>query len=390
MTFNAVFKVMRRIHFRYVLQIYSVGPAASDVARHFIQKWNFIRSSKSAHRKSIQPLFPRTVVEYPLFKSPNDTAQMLRSVSPWSMGCPIECSIQEAYIQLIHTSKSYIYIENQFFISNSTGKDGTNIQNTVAMALAHRITLAHRQKDVFHVYVLVPLLPAFESDIADPSAGSVRVVLQAQLTTISRGRNSLLSKLQEATGLNREEILQKYISFYSLRKVQKLGEKYVTEMIYAHSKLMIVDDESAIIGSANINDRSMVGERDCEIALSIKGDSARELRLALFREHMGREYDPNTDFEAIKHLAKINTDLYRTLFSCLPDDQVTNFKNYKHRQEHIKNGSLATINTDSSLAPLLHKIKGHIVEYPIDFLNEEILYAGFLSYEARMPLEIFF
>ncbi len=36
----------------------------------------------------------------------------------------------------------------------------------------------------------------------------------------------------------------------------------VTEMVYLHSKIMIIDDEIVICGSANINDRSMVGNRD--------------------------------------------------------------------------------------------------------------------------------
>lgn len=38
-------------------------------------------------------------------------------------------------------------------------------------------------------------------------------------------------------------------------------------MIYVHSKGMIVDDEAVIIGSANINQRSMEGSRDTEIAM---------------------------------------------------------------------------------------------------------------------------
>lgn len=38
-------------------------------------------------------------------------------------------------------------------------------------------------------------------------------------------------------------------------------------MIYVHSKGMIVDDEYVIIGSANINQRSMDGSRDTEIAM---------------------------------------------------------------------------------------------------------------------------
>lgn len=38
-------------------------------------------------------------------------------------------------------------------------------------------------------------------------------------------------------------------------------------MIYVHAKGMIVDDEYVIIGSANINQRSMDGSRDTEIAM---------------------------------------------------------------------------------------------------------------------------
>ena len=37
--------------------------------------------------------------------------------------------------------------------------------------------------------------------------------------------------------------------------------------MYVHSKLMIVDDRITIIGSANVNDRSMTGERDSEVAV---------------------------------------------------------------------------------------------------------------------------
>lgn len=38
-------------------------------------------------------------------------------------------------------------------------------------------------------------------------------------------------------------------------------------MIYVHSKGMIVDDEYVILGSANINQRSLDGSRDTEIAM---------------------------------------------------------------------------------------------------------------------------
>lgn len=43
----------------------------------------------------------------------------------------------------------------------------------------------------------------------------------------------------------------------------------ISEMIYIHSKIMIVDDTHMIIGSANINDRSMLGSRDHEVGVVI-------------------------------------------------------------------------------------------------------------------------
>src|SRR5690349_15639645 len=77
----------------------------------------------------------------------------------------------------------------------------------------------------------------------------------------------------------------------------------VSEQIYVHSKLMIVDDRIVILGSANINDRSMRGDRDSEIAALVKdtqmvegtmggrmfkvGMFAHELRKQLWAEHLG-------------------------------------------------------------------------------------------------------
>jgi phospholipase D1/2 len=62
----------------------------------------------------------------------------------------------------------------------------------------------------------------------------------------------------------------------NLRNWAKLGDRYVSEQIYVHSKTMIVDDMYALIGSANINDRSLLGERDSELAvLVMDGETLR-------------------------------------------------------------------------------------------------------------------
>ena len=44
----------------------------------------------------------------------------------------------------------------------------------------------------------------------------------------------------------------------------------VSELIYVHSKMMIVDDRQVIIGSANFNDRSLNGKRDSELAVVVE------------------------------------------------------------------------------------------------------------------------
>jgi phospholipase D1/2 len=67
-----------------------------------------------------------------------------------------------------------------------------------------------------------------------------------------------------------------YITFHGMRNWSVLMGKLVQEIIYVHSKLMIVDDKHVICGSANINDRSMLGKRDSEVASLVKDEHFQE------------------------------------------------------------------------------------------------------------------
>ena len=59
--------------------------------------------------------------------------------------------------------------------------------------------------------------------------------------------------------------------FFGLRQHGMMWDgSAATEQIYVHSKMMIVDDNTAIVGSANINDRSLLGHRDTELAVVIE------------------------------------------------------------------------------------------------------------------------
>ncbi len=107
---------------------------------------------------------------------------------------------------------------------------------------------------------MLPLIPGFAGELDDPEAVIPRVIMHWQYHTIARGENSLLRKLGKA-GVNPDD----FIIFLSLRThgvVEGIKKQPATEIVYLHSKLMIVDDKIAIVGSANINDRSMRGSRD--------------------------------------------------------------------------------------------------------------------------------
>jgi uncharacterized membrane protein YdjX (TVP38/TMEM64 family) len=62
------------------------------------------------------------------------------------------------------------------------------------------------------------------------------------------------------------------------------------EFINVHSKLMIVDDERLVIGSANLNNRSMVLDTECYIALDARGDPRVRAMIATVRNRLLAEH----------------------------------------------------------------------------------------------------
>ena len=108
----------------------------------------------------------------------------------------------------------------------------------------------------FRVYVFLPLLPGFDSKNA------INAVQYYNLRSINIGEYSIYKALKRAGISDPSE----YITFHGMRNWSVLMGKLVQEIIYVHSKLMIVDDKHIICGSANINDRSLLGKRDSELA----------------------------------------------------------------------------------------------------------------------------
>ena len=405
------------------------GPVVEDFSNHFIDRWNYAVSFESNYNRIIPYL--KDVLEFNLFenlkkyfKNNKQTnkflqkehktrtenkyemdisdVQALRSISNWSIGLgKTETSILKAYYELIENSKHYIFIENQFFISKSytdeeKKKKNINefykdelVKNEISLYIRRRIEKAYENNENFKVFVFIPLISAYPGNI-DVNQG-LQLILKHMYKTINRNNGlSLIELLERKMG----DKWKNYIHFFSLRNHGIIKNIPKTEMIYIHSKLLIVDDTKVLISSANLNDRSMLGDRDSEFGVIIEEEkhdkykmngnknykaakNAVELRKKLMAEHLGvDENDPiledpvdNKLFEFMISRAQNNTQIYHDIFKCYPDDEYTTFDLIP---------KAGNINDDEWSNVLLNKymrkkdqIVGHIVEFPLNFMKDD-------------------
>lgn len=386
------------------------GRAARDVARHFIQRWNFTKIMKPKYRSLSYPfLLPKShtsadELRYQVPDSVNANVQVLRSAADWSAGIKYhEESIHTAYVQIIAKSKHYIYIENQFFISCA---DNRMVYNKIGDAIIERIIRAHKEGRKYRVYVVTPLLPGFEGDITTGGGNAIQAVMHFNYRTMIRGEHSIISQLKKEM----DDQWMNYISFAGLRTHAELEGRLVTELIYVHSKMLIADDDTVIIGSANINDRSMLGKRDSEVAVIVQdcekipavmdgreyeaGPYALHLRLECFKTILGGHTDTSIDVsdpisdrfykEVWMTTAGRNATIYEKVFRCLPSSLVRNMSELEQYQS-----KLGLAQTDLARAQEeLRKIRGFLVQFPLDFLSEHNLMPSVGTKEAMVPTEI--
>lgn len=326
-----------------------VGQPARDLTRHFVQRWNYILRQRKSTRPTPFLLPPPDFNPEDLQALELDgtcEVQILRSTCWWSIGTPdkTEHSIMNAYIKMIEQSDHFVYIENQFFIS-SCEVEGTRIENHIGDALVERIIRAAQKGEPWRAVILIPLMPGFQNTVDSQDGTSVRLIMQCQFRSICRGDSSIFSRIR-AEGVEPED----YISFYSLRSWGKIGptKQLVTEQLYIHAKCMIVDDRIAIIGSANINERSMLGSRDSECAAVVRdtdmiwstmnsepymvGRFPHTLRMHLMREHLGVDVDEVAENER-QDEEKSQVDQWERDMDAFHDEENSRVENQDQRFE---------------------------------------------------------
>lgn len=278
------------------------GPITWDVVRTFENRWR-CQAPRTAGR-ALRSLTPD------MFVSPEEESQILmkmpdhwnvqffRSIDERSIifdqaehnqrqmslsskkGRKIDAGIEKAYIHHIRKAERMIYIENQYFMGSShMWKSPSGISsNLIPSEIVRKICSKIKLHEEFAVYVVVPLMPEGTQVFA------VSELLRWQARTVESMYARIGACIAQA-GLAGVASPTDYLSFFCLGKRESMLGNQGTgtpidtspvfslwyarrNMIYVHSKLMIVDDAVAIVGSANINSRSMAGTRDTEIAIA--------------------------------------------------------------------------------------------------------------------------
>ncbi|CAL5397941.1 unnamed protein product [Camellia sinensis] len=364
------------------------GPAAYDVLTNFEERW--FKASKPQGIKKLKISYDDALLRIERMPdiigvsdapclSENDPeawhVQIFRSIDSNSVrGFPkdpkeainknlmcgknvlIDMSIHTAYVKAIRAAQHFIYIENQYFIGSSYNwnsyKDlGAN--NLIPMEIALKIADKIRAHERFAAYIVIPMWPE-----GNPTGAATQRILFWQHKTMQMMYETIYKALVEV-GLEDAFTPQDFLNFFCLgnREVagnenlnpennaaantpQALSRKFRRFMIYVHSKGMIVDDEYVILGSANINQRSMEGTRDTEIAMGAYQPHhtwARKLsnphgqiygyRMSLWAEHLAMIEDCFARPESIECVRKVRS-MGEMNWIQFADDEVTEMKGH--------------------------------------------------------------
>jgi phosphatidylserine/phosphatidylglycerophosphate/cardiolipin synthase-like enzyme len=199
------------------------------------------------------PLLPAVVADadpWPQEVAPDltdVTVGISRTIAPFG-NRPGVREVEALYLRAIERARRWIYVENQYFTAP-----------TIRDALARRLNEADGPEIVL---------------ICSLNSGG-----RADRLAMDRARNAMVQRLRAIDRRGR---------FRAVAPLTSAGEPIVV-----HSKVLVVDDLLLRIGSANLNNRSLALDTECDVSVEIPaGDIARRraIRRLLSRlasEHIG-------------------------------------------------------------------------------------------------------
>ena len=293
----------------------------------------------------------------------------------WKLPGNFERSIQDFYIDAIRGAERFIYIESQYFIGSGKRWAGEakrdTVANTIPEAIVERTKRRIEADKPFHTYVVMPMFPE-----GPPNASST--VPQWQRQWEFETMKYMATEIQKAAIMRKKNWFHYLTFLFPMRWVHlanapsttgartdriKANKRY---MVYVHSKWMIVDDRCAILGSANLNERSLAGDRDSEICVFLeagKSAGAAVQQLTAFRTLLWSEHLLNKGTPADPNWTTPESD------ACVAGVAGAAFRNYlyfrrglRHVNLHVDDGTEQ--GSDVSFGP-----DGQLLAFPFDFVK---------------------
>lgn len=221
------------------------GEAARSLAELARERWESATGEKLLPLSRRHSIWPRT-----LQATFHNVNVGIARTQPKYDGQTEVREIESLTLAAMSRANRFIYVESQYLASHS-----------IAEALAQRLAVVNGPE----VVVINPL--SNEGWLEDEVMGSARARIIRRLRAIS-GEDRFRIYHPVATG---------------------------GTPIYVHAKLMIVDDSFLKIGSANMNNRSMGFDTECDLALDVHGQAEGDaIRIAIcstrhrfLAEHLG-------------------------------------------------------------------------------------------------------
>ncbi|HET7230206.1 MAG TPA: phosphatidylserine/phosphatidylglycerophosphate/cardiolipin synthase family protein [Longimicrobium sp.] len=240
-------------HHNHDVYVEVTGPAVADVHHNFVQRWN--EASERAQGDGRWGEGSVADLDFPEHQPPpcgTAVVQIQRTTHaerytdghppPGGSPFPIalgERTIHDQYRVAIQAARRTIYLEHQYL-------EVAGIVSALEDALTRGVQI-------------VAMLPAVPELTARADARTPALEARARLS--------------------------RYDGF-TLCGMAGLDTDGARKPVYVHSKLILVDDEWASVGSCNLHHHSLFGNGELNVACSDPA-SVRAMRIALFKEHLG-------------------------------------------------------------------------------------------------------
>ena len=238
------------------------GPAAHTLGRIVRDRW-----VRAGGEKPVDPQPHPASAAWPASLVPDleNIPVAIALTFPEYEDQPAVREVEQLYLDSIDMARTYIYIENQYLTSYRIGE-----------ALTRRL----EENDGPEIVIVMPF-----------KTGGW---LEQHTMDVLRGR--ILNKLRHA---DRHDRLRVYYP-----RIAK--DPFTAVMV--HAKIMVVDDGLARVGSANLSNRSMGLDSECDLAVAANDDETLRTAITHFRnrliaEHLG--VTPNDISRAVAHYGSL-------------------------------------------------------------------------------------